>query len=86
MAAPSPPTDLWDEIPSTVQHELQQLCHRSAGTPLGMNANGEAQGLKAAHTAIRSDRGSCDDTQISYLEILEDSDNDNLRLARMLAG
>jgi hypothetical protein len=25
MAAPSPPTDLWDEIPSTVQHELQQL-------------------------------------------------------------
>jgi hypothetical protein len=32
------------------------------------------------------DRGSCDDTQISYLEVLEERDDDNLRLAQMLAG
>jgi hypothetical protein len=31
------------------------------------------------------DRGSCDDVQLSYLETLEDRDNDNLRLAQMLA-
>jgi hypothetical protein len=31
------------------------------------------------------DWGSCDDTWISYLEILEDSDNDNLRLAQMIS-
>jgi hypothetical protein len=32
------------------------------------------------------DQGSCDDKWISYLETLEDRDNDNLRLAQMLAG
>jgi hypothetical protein len=31
------------------------------------------------------DRGSCDNVQISYLETLEDRDDDNLRLAQMLA-
>jgi hypothetical protein len=31
------------------------------------------------------DRGSCDDAQISYLESLEEHDNDNLRLAQMIA-
>jgi hypothetical protein len=31
------------------------------------------------------DLGSCDDVQISYLEIQEERDNDNLRLVQMLA-
>jgi hypothetical protein len=30
------------------------------------------------------DRGSCDDAQISYLEIQEECDNDNLRLAQIV--
>jgi hypothetical protein len=39
---------------------------------------------KLAHQYAR-DQGSCDDIRISYLEDLEDRDNDNLRLAQMLA-
>jgi hypothetical protein len=31
------------------------------------------------------DQGSCDDIQISYLEDQEECDNNNLRLAQMLA-
>jgi hypothetical protein len=42
--------------------------------------------LKKLAQHYARDQGSCDDTQISYLEILEDSDNDNLWLAQMLAG
>jgi hypothetical protein len=41
--------------------------------------------LKKLAQQYARDRGSCDDTQISYLEMLEDRDNDNLRLAQMLA-
>jgi hypothetical protein len=32
------------------------------------------------------DRGSCDDTRISYLEFLESEAEDDLTLARMIAG
>jgi hypothetical protein len=32
------------------------------------------------------DRESCDDTRISYLEFLETEAEDNLALARMIAG
>jgi hypothetical protein len=32
------------------------------------------------------DRGSCDDTRISYLEFLETEAEDDLALARMIAG
>jgi hypothetical protein len=41
--------------------------------------------LKQLAQHYARDRGSCDDTQISYLEILEDGDNDNLRLAQMIS-
>jgi hypothetical protein len=40
---------------------------------------------KLAQHYVR-DRRSCDDIQISYLETLEERNNDNLRLAQMLAG
>jgi hypothetical protein len=42
--------------------------------------------LKKLAQHYARDRGSCDDVQISYLETLEDRNNDNLRLAQMLAG
>jgi hypothetical protein len=41
--------------------------------------------LKKLVQQYARDRGSCDDVQISYLESLEEHDNDNLRLAQMLA-
>jgi hypothetical protein len=41
--------------------------------------------LKKLAQQYARDRGSCDDVQISYLETLEDCENDNLRLAQMLA-
>jgi hypothetical protein len=44
------------------------------------------QDLKKLAQRYARDRGSCDDVQLSYLETLEDRDNDNLRLAQMLAG
>jgi hypothetical protein len=44
------------------------------------------QDLKKLAQHYARDQGSCDDVQISYLESLEEHDNDNLRLAQMLAG
>jgi hypothetical protein len=41
--------------------------------------------LKKLARHYAHDRGSCDDIQLSYLETLEDRDNNNLRLAQMLA-
>jgi hypothetical protein len=42
--------------------------------------------LKKLAQHYTRDQGSCDDIQLSYLETLEDRDDDNLRLAQMLAG
>jgi hypothetical protein len=42
--------------------------------------------LKKLTQHYARDRGSCDDVQISYLESLEERDNDNLRLAQMISG
>jgi hypothetical protein len=41
--------------------------------------------LKKLAQQYAHDWGSCDNVQISYLEIQEERDNDNLRLAQMLA-
>jgi hypothetical protein len=43
------------------------------------------QDLRKLTQQYAHDRGSCDDTRISYLEMLEDRNDDNLRLAQMLA-
>jgi hypothetical protein len=42
--------------------------------------------LKRRAQEIARDWRSWDDVQISYLETLEEQDNDNLRLVQMLAG
>jgi hypothetical protein len=42
--------------------------------------------LKTCTQRYARDRGSCDDTQISYLEFLESEAEDDLTLARMIAG
>jgi hypothetical protein len=41
--------------------------------------------LKKLAQQYAHDRGSCDDIQISYLESLEERDNDNLRLVQMIS-
>jgi hypothetical protein len=42
--------------------------------------------LKTCAQQYARDRGSCDDTWISYLEFLELEAEDDLTLARMIAG
>jgi hypothetical protein len=42
--------------------------------------------LKSLASQYARDRGSCDDTRISYLEFVELEAEDNLTLARMIAG
>jgi hypothetical protein len=55
------------------------------GPPLERTQTEKLMDLKKLARQYARDRGSCDDIQISYLESLEERDNDNLRLAQMLA-
>jgi hypothetical protein len=55
------------------------------GPPSERTQTEKLRDLKKLARQYARDQGSCDDTQISYLETLEDSDNNNLRLAWMLA-
>jgi hypothetical protein len=55
------------------------------GPPSERTQTEKLQDLRKLAQQYARDRGSCDDIQISYLEILEDRDDDNLRLAQMLA-
>jgi hypothetical protein len=57
------------------------------GPPSVQTANEKLEDLKKRTQQYARDRMSCDDDiQLSYLETLEERDNDNLRLAQMLAG
>jgi hypothetical protein len=56
------------------------------GPPSERTQTDKIRDLKSLAQQYAHDRGSCDDTRISYLEMLEDRDNDNLTLARMIAG
>jgi hypothetical protein len=64
----------------------KELCHGSVQTPLTRANCEKIDALKRRAQEIARDRRSRDDIQISYLEMLEERDNDNLRLAQMLAG
>jgi hypothetical protein len=55
------------------------------GPPSAQANREKIDALKRCTQEIARDRRSRDDTRISYLETLEDHDNDNLRLAQMLA-
>jgi hypothetical protein len=55
------------------------------GPPSERTQTEKLRDLKKLAQHYARDRGSCDNTRISYLEILEEHDNDNLRLAQMLA-
>jgi hypothetical protein len=55
------------------------------GPPSEQTNHEKIDTLKRHAQEIARDQRSRDDTQISYLETLEERDNDNLRLAQMLA-
>jgi hypothetical protein len=68
-----------------------QQPHSSAGVtdlqgpPSECTQTEKLRDLKNLAQQYARDLGSCDDVQISYLESLEERDNDNLRLAQMIA-
>jgi hypothetical protein len=55
------------------------------GPPSVQTASKKLNNLKRHAQHYARDRTSRDDIQISYLEMLEGQDNDNLRLVQMLA-
>jgi hypothetical protein len=55
------------------------------GPPSERTQTEKLRDLKKLAQQYTRDLGSCDNVQISYLETLEERDNDNLRLAQMLA-
>jgi hypothetical protein len=56
------------------------------GPPSERTQTEKLRDLKKLAQQYARDRGSCDDTRISYLEMLEDSADDNLRLVQMISG
>jgi hypothetical protein len=56
------------------------------GPPSVQATQEKINALKRLVQKYARDQGSCDDVQISYLETLEERDNNNLKLAQMLAG
>jgi hypothetical protein len=55
------------------------------GPPSVQTTKDKIEDLRRLARKHARDQGSCDDVQISYLEIQEEHDNDNLRLVQMLA-
>jgi hypothetical protein len=56
------------------------------GPPSERTQTEKLRDLKKLAQQYTRDRGSCDDTQISYLEFLESEAEDDLTLARMISG
>jgi hypothetical protein len=64
---------------------VQQLVTDLQGPPSGRTQTEKLQDLKKLAKQYARDQESCDNIQLSYLETLEDRDDDNLRLTQMLA-
>jgi hypothetical protein len=56
------------------------------GPPSERTQTEKLRDLKTLAQQYARDRGSCDDTRISYLEFLESEAEADLTLARMIAG
>jgi hypothetical protein len=56
------------------------------GPPSERTQTEKLRDLKTLARRYTRDQGSCDDTRISYLEFLESEAEDDLTLARMIAG
>jgi hypothetical protein len=56
------------------------------GPPSERTQSDKIRDLKSLAQQYARDRGSCDDTRISYLEFVESEAEADLTLARMIAG
>jgi hypothetical protein len=56
------------------------------GPPSERTQSDKIRDLKSLAQQYARDQGSCDDTQISYLEFVESEAEADLTLARMIAG
>jgi hypothetical protein len=56
------------------------------GPPSERTQTEKLRDLKTLAQQYARDRGSCDDTRISYLELLESEAEDDLTLAQMISG
>jgi hypothetical protein len=56
------------------------------GPPLERTQSDKVRDLKSLAKQYARDRGSCDDTRISYLEYVESEAEADWTLARMIAG
>jgi hypothetical protein len=56
------------------------------GPPSGRTQSDKIRDLKSLAKQYACDRGSCDDTRISYLEYVESEAEADWTLARMIAG
>jgi hypothetical protein len=56
------------------------------GPPSGRTQSDKIRDLKSLAKQYARDRGSCDDTRISYLEYVESEAEADWTLARMIAG
>jgi hypothetical protein len=63
----------------------RQIVTDLRGPPSEHTQTEKLQDLKKLAQYYAHDQGSCDDVQISYLETLEEHNNDNLRLAQMIS-
>jgi hypothetical protein len=70
--------DSWDVLMCDVT-DLQ-------GPPSGRTQSDKIRDLKSLAKQYARDRGSCDDTRISYLEYVESEAEADWTLARMIAG
>jgi hypothetical protein len=72
-------------IPLSQEHPIDTVTDLQ-GPPSERTQTEKLQDLKTRAQQYAHDQGSCDDTRISYLEFLESEAEDDLTLARMIAG
>jgi hypothetical protein len=84
---------LWEYmLPTTIARALtySHLSWHSVtdlqGPPSGRTQSDKIRDLKSLAKQYARDRGSCDDTRISYLEYVESEAEADWTLARMIAG
>jgi hypothetical protein len=65
---------------------LHQFVTDLQGPPSERTQTEKLRDLKKLASSYARDRGSCDDTRISYLEFVESEAEADLTLARMIAG
>jgi hypothetical protein len=77
-----------DHQAGATEHTMIINCHVTdlQGPPSERTQSDKIRDLKSLTKQYACDRGSCDDTRISYLEFVESEAEADLTLARMIAG